>query len=420
MTTGATLRSEKARRATRERMWTVARRRYQSGCLFKRGKRRKVWIARWREDVIRPDGSLGRIQRSIVLGLLSEVPTRRQAQIELDKHLHLLNQGQQRPQSTKHLQDFVESEWTTLVLSTLKLSTQRGYRMVLGKHVMPCFGPRRLCDISKLDIQQFVADKFRQGLAWQTVRNAWIVLSSVLDAAVDYGYLNSNPARGVRFPLQGRRKEPRILNSEALEKLLVQLRELYRSMVILAALTGLRVGELLALRWKMVDLTAGTIRVSESVFHGQIQLPKSERSIRTIPIGPQTRALLEEHRKRFATKWSEEGLLFPNQLGGPHREVNLLERVLKPAAKAAGLERVTWHQLRHIHASTLHDIGVPAKIAQQQLGHAAVETTMNFYTHAIPDSHRRAIESLEEALFPVVPKCSQVGDAGKETKVVIN
>jgi len=90
--------------------------------------------------VIRPDGSLGRIQRSIVLGLLSEVPTRRQAQMQLDQHLHLLNQGQQRPQATKHLQDFVDCEWTTLVLSTLKLSTQRGYRMVLGKHVMPCFG----------------------------------------------------------------------------------------------------------------------------------------------------------------------------------------------------------------------------------------------------------------------------------------
>jgi len=191
-------------------------------------------------------------------------------------------------------------------------------------------------------------------------------------------------------------------------------------MVILTALTGLRVGELLALRWKMVDLAAGTIRVSESVFHGQVQLPKSERSIRTIPIGPQTRVLLDAHRKRFAAKWNEEGLLFPNQSGGPHRESNLLERVLRPAAKAAGLERVTWHQLRHIHASVLHDIGVPAKIAQQQLGHASVETTLNFYTHVIPDTHRRAIESLEETLFPVVPKCSQIGDSGKETKAVIH
>ena len=154
--------------------------------------------------------------------------------------------------------------------------------------------------------------------------------------------------------------------------------------------------------------------------HGQLQMPKSERSIRTITIGPQTCALLEEHRKRFAVRWSEEGLLFPNQLGGPHRENSLLERAVRPAARAAGLERVTWHQLRHILASVLHDTGVPAKIGQQQVGHATVETTPNFYTHAIPDTHRRAIESLEEALFPVVPKCSQVGDGAREAKVVIH
>jgi integrase len=332
----------------------------------------------------------------------------------------MLNQGQQRPQATKQFKDFVECEWTTLVLSTLKLSTQRGYRMVLGKHVTPCFGQRRLCDITKLDVQQFVADKFRQGLAWQTVRNAWIVLSSVFDAAVDYSYLNSNPARGVKFPLQGLRKETKILNAVALAKLLAQLCEPHRSMVILTALTGLRVGELLALRWKMVDLTAGTIRISESVFHGQVQIPKSERSVRVIPIGPQTRLLLEEHRKRVAAKWDEEGLVFPNKFGGPLRESNLLERVLRPAGKAAGLERVTWHQLRHVHASTLHDIGIPAKIAQQQLGHASIETTLNIYTHAIPETHRRAIESLEAVLFPVVPKCSQVGESGKEKEVIIH
>jgi hypothetical protein len=63
---------------------------------------------------------------------------------------------------------------------------------------------------------------------------------------------------------------------------------------------------------------------------------------------------------------------------------------------------------------------VPVKIAQKRLGHATVETTLNFYTHAIPDTHRRAIESLEQALFPVVPKCSQVDDSHKDEKVVIN
>jgi len=83
-------------------------------------------------------------------------------------------------------------------------------------------------------------------------------------------------------------------------------------------------------------------------------------------------------------------------------------------------DRVTWHQLRHIHASTLHDIGIPAKIAQQQLGHASIQTTLNIYTNAIPETHRRAIESLEAVLFPVVPKCSQVGENGKEKEVVIH
>jgi integrase len=169
----------------------------------------------------------------------------------------------------------------------------------------------------------------------------------------------------------------------------------------------------------MVDLTAGTIRISESVFHGQVQLPKSERSVRAIPIGPQTRLLLEEHRMKAGTKWNEEGLVFPSKFGGPLRESNLLERVLTPAAEVAGLGRVR-HQLRHIHASTLHDIGRPAKIAQLQLGHASIETTLNIYTHTIPDTHRRAIERLEAALFPVVPKCSQAGESGKEKEVVIH
>ncbi len=79
-------------------------------------------------------------------------------------------------------------------------------------------------------------------------------------------------------------------------------------------------------------------------------------------------------------------------------------RVLRPAAMAAGLDRVTWHQFRHVHSSPLHDLGVPAKVAQQELGHAAVETTLKVYTHAMPETHRRAVEDLERVLFPNVPK----------------
>lgn len=403
--------ANKARRATGERRLQVARRRYQTGCLFKRGKRNKVWVARWREDVILRDGSRGRIQRSVVLGLVSEIPTRRQAQALLEQRLHPLNQGSQRPQSVMRFCEFVQGEWESLILPTLKLSTQRGYRMILGRHLLPCFGDWRLYDITKLDIQQFVAEKFRQGLAWQTVRNAWIVLSSILDSAVEYAYLAVNPARGVKFPPQAPRPEPEILTAEALARLLAHLREPFKTMLALTALTGLRVGELLALRWRAVDLISGTLHVAESVYEGKFQKPKSEKSTRTIPVGPLTRWLLENHRQRSIRIRPEE-LVFPNQRGGPYQGRNLLKRVLRPAAEAAAISPVSWHQLRHIHASLLHDLGVPAKVAQQQLGHASVETTLKIYTHAIPETHRRAIEDLERVLFPNVPKLDDLDKRG--------
>jgi integrase len=90
-------------------------------------------------------------------------------------------------------------------------------------------------------------------------------------------------------------------------------------------------------------------------------------------------------------------------MGGPMRESKLLTRVLQPAAERAGLGRVTWHQFRHIHSSLLNDLRVPVKIAQEQLGHASISTTLNIYTHVVDASHRKAIEALERELFPNVP-----------------
>jgi integrase len=97
-------------------------------------------------------------------------------------------------------------------------------------------------------------------------------------------------------------------------------------------------------------------------------------------------------------------LVFGNRKGNPLRESKLLTTVLQPAAEAAGLGRVTWHQFRHIHSSLLNDLRVPVKIAQEQLGHASVSTTLNIYTHVVDASHRKAIEAVEERLFPTVPK----------------
>jgi integrase len=381
----------------------VARRRYQTGCVFKRGKRRKVWVARWREDVLCEDGKVGRILRSVVLGSVADLPTRRDAQVRLDEELRGVNQGTVRPESSMLLGTFAEEQWKTLVLPTLKLSTQHGYKTVLAKHLLPYWRDWRLRDIGRQDVQQWVADRFRQKLGWQTVRNSWTLLSGILETAVEYGYLSMNPARGVKFPEKELKEAPVLFTAEDFVKLLEQLDEPYRTMARLIALTGLRIGELLAVRWRCLDLEIGTLSVRESVYEGKFQSPKTRKSRRTMPLGPQIIVWLREHRLR-AKRTESDDLVFGNRKGQPLRESKLLRNVLQPAAERAGLGRVTWHQFRHIHSSLLNDLRVPVKIAQELLGHSSISTTLNIYTHVVDASHRKAIEALERELFPSVPK----------------
>jgi integrase len=224
-----------------------------------------------------------------------------------------------------------------------------------------------------------------------------------------------NPARGVKFPQQEAPKAPTIIAGGDFAKLLHELSEPHRTMVEVIAATGLRIGELLAVRWRAIDLEVGTLTVRESVFEGKFQRPKTHKSRRTIPLGPHTLTSLKAHRER-ATRKGDDDLVFPNKSGGPLRESKLLRNVLQPAAERAALGRVTWHQFRHIHSSLLNDLRVPVKIAQEQLGHASIQTTLNIYTHVVVDaSHRQAIEAVERQLFPTVPK-SEEAERSKDSE----
>jgi integrase len=323
--------------------------------------------------------------------------------VRLDEELRAVNQGTARPESSMLFGTFAEEQWKTLVLPTLKLSTQHGYKTVLAKHLLPYWRDWRLRDIGRQDVQQWVADRFKRQLGWQTVRNAWTLLSGILETAVEYGYLSTNPARGVKFPEKELKEAPALIIGEAFVKLLGRLDEPYCTMVKLIAVTGMRIGELLAVRWRSLELDSGTLSVRESVYEGKFQSPKTPKSRRTIPLGPQAISWLREHRFR-ATHTASDDLVFGNRNGRPLRESKLLRNILQPAAKDAGLSRLTWHQFRHIHSSLLNDLGVPVKIAQEQLGHSSISTTLNIYTHVVDASHRKAIEALELELFPSVPK----------------
>jgi len=375
----------------------MTRSRYQNGTLKLRGKRNKVWIARWREDVLGSDGRLQRIRRSIVLGTLANIPTRRRARALLDAKLCDLNSGRRQPQSAMPFKTFIEEVWRPAILPTMKFSTQKLYPHLLRKHLLPVFGDRPLCDIRRVDIQRFVTEKMtQQNLSWQTAVHLRNLMSGTLERAVEWSYLEANPARRIKMPPMQRRRKTVVLTREQLAQLLCSLTEPVKTLAITVSMTGLRIGEVLALRWKNVNFEKHLIHVREAVYEGHLSSPKSRSSIRDIPMGPSLRQRLSERRNAQTA----DAFVFASRNGTPLDSHNLLSRFLKPACKRAGLPSISWHSFRHTHATLLSDLGESLKTAQAQLGHARLSTTAEIYTHVVPASQRAAVERLEEAIWP--------------------
>ncbi len=214
---------------------------------------------------------------------------------------------------------------------------------------------------------------------------------------MEWGYIEANPVRMTRLPRRRRTYSKVVLAPAELRLLVARLPEPSRSLVLLLMLTGLRIGELLALRWRNVDLATGLVRVEETVYEGHFDEPKSRHSMRLIPLGPLAVAVLSERRKQGVVDSSS--LVFSSRAGGTLDRRTLLSRQLKPAAKAAGLGNVTWHLLRHSNA-TLHDsLGTPLGTVQALLGHSSSEITRQVYLHSLPEDRRVAAEKLEAHLF---------------------
>jgi integrase len=375
----------------------MIRRRYQAGSLVVRGKRKKVWVARWREPVLAANGSLKSIRRSEIIGTLADFPTQRQARALLESRLHNVNHTLQKPQSSILFRDFVCSQWEPAILPTLKFATQRNYRHLVRRHLFPVFGDEPLCDIKRQHIQGFVIEKMvRQKFSWKTSLHLRNLVSKIFGTAVDWEYVPANPASGVKLPPRPLRQPPRFLTVGEVTRLLKALEEPERTLVLTAVLTGMRIGELLALRWRNVDFERKVTRVREAVYEGHNSTPKTQGSIRDVPIGPALEQALRQHGARSRT--SDDSLVFPSRTGTHLRPGNLLRRHLQAACAKAELPRFSWHDFRRTHATLLSDMGEPLKTAQAQLGHASLSTTAEIYAQAVPASQRAAIERLEKTL----------------------
>ena len=379
-----------------EKGGTMARRGFQQGMLFQRGARRKLWVARWWEDVIEANGVLGRLRRSEVIGTVAEYPTRRKAMQVLSQKLRAINRGEVRPQSIRTFGDFVKNDWMPVILPTLKFATQKHYRYMLDVHIVPAFGKVQLKDLTREDLQSFLGRKLNSGLAWETVHHFKCGLSKILSAAEEWGCVTENVAQKTKLPRRQYGAERVVLTPVQVQVLAGTLREPARSITLLLVLTGLRIGELLALRWGNVDLNVQVLRVAETVYDGHFDKPKTKRGMRTIPIGTETAEILAALRP---TAVEPRCLVFARREGIPLDRWNLLRKHLKPAARKLGLPGVTWHLLRHSHATMLDVVGTPIGTMQSLLGHSAPEITREIYLHAIPEEQRRAVESVERLVL---------------------
>ena len=318
------------------------------------------------------------------------------------------NQGLLTIGSATNLMDFINGTYRPVNLPLFAKSTRDRYESVIKNHIAPAFGDSCLRDLTPMTVQRFCSDLANSELShesWDKIRD---VLSSILGAAVTYGLLVKNPMNGVRLPPPKQRKRLKpFINYEQFNALLALIEEPYSSMVYVAVFTGLRVSELVGLRWE--DVHADSITVDERFCRGDWGAPKSEASSATVAVNASVierihalKSVTVSYRagravRRVpAVKSSGPGdLVFQSvRTRAPMRDNNILTRHLKPAAKKLGIEWVNWQVLRRSFATWLKLTGADVKDAQALMRHRRASTTLDIYQQFVPESQRKAVDRL--------------------------
>lgn len=288
---------------------------------------------------------------------------------------------------------WVERWWPTL---QQRASTQAVYRSHLECHVLPAFGHLPLDRLDHLTLSAWVAH-LSEHLKPETVHRVFRVLRLALAAAVRAKMLPANPCDGIRLPTV-ERDEMRILTPGQVEELADAIDPRYSALVTVAAYSGLRIGELAALRWSRVDPMRRTLRVAEAASEtaGRVDLgpPKTRAAIRTVTLPRWVAARLEAHA-RDHTGRSPDGFVFPAPAGGVLPRTRFRARFWLPAVEAAALDGLRVHDLRHTAVSLWIQSGADVKTVAVRAGHTSVSVVLDRYGHLYGDADAALADALE-------------------------
>jgi len=288
-----------------------------------------------------------------------------------------------RSREERRLDDFAVEFLKSYCAANNKYATLEAKESILRVHLIPEFGSLPLGDVSGRAIETYKAKKLSEGLSPKTVNNHLTVLRKLLSVALEWEIIEViPPVKWLRVPPQ----KFDFLSFEEAERLVEAADAGWRAAILVGLRTGLRLGEIMALRWEDLDLVTGRLVVSRTVSRGRIGSPKNGRT-REIPLGFDVLRSLKQHQHLKGE------FVFPGP-GGRLLHRNETKHPLWRACRRAGLRRLGWHALRHSFASHLVMRGAPIRGVQELLGHATIEMTMR-YAHLSPNVTRDLVGLLD-------------------------
>lgn len=302
--------------------------------------------------------------------------------------------------------------WLDQVVRHKRPNTFTNYEVAVRLHIAPRpperpLGKLRLGQIRPQHIEAWIADR-RQAMAPATLARMVAILSAALNRAVRGDLILRNPVSRVD-PIHVDEEEVRPLSAEAARAILSATRgQVDHALYAVALGTGLRLGELLGLRWADIDMEARQLRVRHQMQHGKPSPLKQTGHRRSISLSPWLMSVLQDHaallkvgRQAAGQKWRECGLVFPTEHGTPQRAANTW-LAWQRLQQRLGMEPTKFHNLRHTAASLALQAGVPLWKVSRILGHKNVAVTFRVYSHLSPEGQEDIAERMEGILSPRV------------------